>query len=304
MIPRLLAVLTPVLALSASIGCKKDEFKEDQELGGVVVSKDVLNEGLGLFRKYCASCHGKEGKGQTSPMRGQKKARNFTLGKFKYTSVRGDGLPLDKDLERTIKNGIRGTQMAPFSNLSDGEVTALVHYIKTFSARWRREKAGEEIPILPDPWNGKRKEAIDRGLVVYHTSAQCWTCHPAYVPREAILEWSRDLDLVEGRKPRKSMPFRGKLERSPLIETAYGMVLPPDFLSDTLPAARGLEGLYRAVSAGIGGTPMPTWHERLAARDLWAVVHFVRELVRLRGTPAAAAYRVRMRHTITPGKTP
>ena len=133
--------------------------------------------------------------------------------------------------------------------------------------------------------------AIARGYEVYHAEAQCWACHPAYANSEQLLNMSQQLDRRNGVAARKSLKVRENVSRSTNVDTRYGKVLPPDFLSDRLPAAQGRAGLYRAIAAGIGGTPMPTWVDRLSDRDLWAVVHYVQELVRLRGTASAAGMR-------------
>jgi hypothetical protein len=45
-----------------------------------------------------------------------------------------------------------------------------------------------------------------------------------------------------------------------------------------------LEDLYRVVASGVGGTAMPTWRGALPEEDLWALVHFVDSLVKLKGT--------------------
>ncbi len=270
-------------------GCPDPGFTAPQVLGGVEVSADTLNHGKLVYRRYCSSCHGTEGEG--SRLSGGGKApRNLTSGFYKFTSVRGDGLPTDEDLTRVIKRGLRGTQM-PGHDLPDEDLSAVVQYLKTFAPRWQAESAGEPIVMTENPWKGDRMSAITRGYEVYHAEAQCWSCHPAYAHPDQLLNMSRELDLRTGEKPRKSLKIRENTDHSRLVDTRYGKVLPPDFLSDRLPAAQGRAGLYRAIAAGIGGTPMPTWVDRLSDRDLWAVVHYVQELVRLRGTASAAGMR-------------
>lgn len=293
--PRSLLLLVGMCVLIAGSGCRNGEFEEDQTLGGKTISKEQLNRGLKIFRRYCASCHGTDGKGTLSAGSKGTPPRNMTLGYYKFTSVEGDGLPLDEDLIRVVRKGLKGTQMLPFTDLSDEEVLAVVHYVKTFANRWRSEVAGKPVPREPDPWQGRRRAAQKRGVVVYHAIARCWECHPTYVHPSDILTWAQEEDRGAGKTPRISIPTRPEMERSKRIETRYGMVLPPDFLGDTLPAAEGVDGLYRAISAGVGGTPMPTWHGKLSTRDLWAVVHYVRELTRLRGSRGATLIRARAR---------
>src|SRR6185503_7396614 len=68
-------------------------------------------------------------------------------------------------------------------------------------------------------------------------------------------------------------------------------ILPPDFLFNDLRGGDGPQDIYRAIAAGIGGTAMPTWKNVLPEPDLWAMTHYVRSLVAMRGGPEAAALR-------------
>lgn len=281
-----------LLALCASAGCRGDEFTTPLVLGGVEVPAATLNHGMKVYRRTCASCHGIDGNGLTSAKNGDVQPRNFKRGAFKFVSTPDNGLPTDEDLVRTVKNGLKGTQMQGFPDLMDDEVLAVTQYIKTFSPRWRREAVTKVVPIAPDPWSaGRRQEAIARGRLVYHGLAMCWTCHPAYAKEDELLSMARAMDVERKQVPRRSIPLRSDLDQPARVETEYGKLLPPDFLGDTLRAARGVNDLYRAIAAGIGGTPMPTWYNKLSVQDLWAVVYYVRELARFRGTPQAAAYR-------------
>ena len=84
--------------------------------------------------------------------------------------------------------------------------------------------------------------------------------------------------------------FRPDLYLPVAKESDYGVkILPPDFTFNELRGGDGLDDIYRAIAAGIGGTAMPTWKNVLPEADLWALAHYVRSLVGLRGTPAADA---------------
>ena len=206
-------------------------------------------------------------------------------------------LPTDEDLARSIRFGFDGTQMAPIAGTSDEEVMAVAHYVKTFSSRWRELRPDPPVAMPADPWTHGtdapgREAAITRGYRVYHGVAQCWACHPGYASADALNVMVQQAVVESGETPLKKVPQRADLGASAPVETAFGKVLPPDFLGDKVRAAKTPEDFFRAVAAGIGGTPMPAWHDRLSARDLWAVVHYVRELVRMRGTPRAQAWRL------------
>ncbi|TMB05767.1 MAG: cytochrome c, partial [Deltaproteobacteria bacterium] len=71
-------------------------------------------------------------------------------------------------------------------------------------------------------------------------------------------------------------------------------LLPPDFTRTELRSVRPdhqLEDLYRVIVSGVGGTAMPTWKGALPEEDLWALVHFVDSLVKMKGTDAPRRLR-------------
>ena len=89
--------------------------------------------------------------------------------------------------------------------------------------------------------------------------------------------------------------MRGDLYFPVAKDSDYGVkILPPDFTFNELRGGEALEDIYRAIASGIGGTAMPTWKNVLPDPDLWAMAHYVRSLVALRGTPEAAALQRRL----------
>jgi len=273
------ATLGTALACAALLwatGCPSDPFSADLELGGQVVAAAQLNHGHRVYRRYCISCHGPKGDGRggagghmTPP------PRDFTRGEFKFHSV-DSGLPRDEDLLRTVRGGLRGTHMNGFQ-LAPADAEAVVQYLKTFSPRWRTERPGPALPIPPDPWQGRRDEAIARGRTVYHGAARCWQCHPSYLSAEA-------LRAMAAANPEQAPlpPLRGDLAHSEPCSSAYGELLAPDFRDHVFRVGQRREALVGIIAAGVGGTPMPSWGRRLNDEDLWAVTHYVWEINRLR----------------------
>lgn len=280
-------------------GCNRDRFSEPLTLGGEQVSASTLNLGLKTFRRYCSGCHGIKGDGNSPTASSMAPPpRNLTLGQFKFKSVPDDRLPTDADVLHTLRSGLKGTHMPAWNRLPDAELQAVVQYIKTLSPRWRTERPGKPLRIKADPWRDRRQAAIDRGRDVYHGRAACWECHPAYIPRAALRSIVEKLadraGKTDGANP-GSLDLRSEVHRSRSVETTYGALNPPDFLKETLRAGRTDADLYRTIAAGIGGTPMPSWYRQLSVRDLWATVHYVRHLVRLKGTPRARRLRESLR---------
>lgn len=76
----------------------------------------------------CASCHGKDGKGDTTM--GKK------LGVKNYHDAKVQSAFSDAEMERAIKEGVKTngkeTMKSFGSKLSDGDIKALVAYIRSF----------------------------------------------------------------------------------------------------------------------------------------------------------------------------
>jgi hypothetical protein len=80
-------------------------------------------------------------------------------------------------------------------------------------------------------------------------------------------------------------------------------ILPPDFTRSPLRSGTELEDLFRTIAAGVGGTAMPSWKATSAytdpntgekwegEKDIWAIAHYVRSLVKLNGTKEADGLR-------------
>jgi mono/diheme cytochrome c family protein len=171
-------------------------------------------------------------------------------------------------------------------DLPEPDALAVTQYIKTFSIRWKTGTVGEPVPQPPDPWaEGQRTAAIGRGRIVYHTQARCWQCHPAYASRDGILDMMRAAAAEQGGQPPSRVGGRRDLGQSVMVQTGYGPIQAPDFRKRTFRAGRSGAAIYRTMAAGIGGTPMQSYYEQLGPRDIWAVVHYVREINRLKRAP-------------------
>lgn len=114
----------------------------------IEVSAEALNSGLQLFNRYCASCHGYDGGGAGPAARNlDPKPRDFRAAQFLYGSAVGEGgLPTDRELKATIRNGVTSRGMPAWAGLRDEDLDALVSYIKTFSPRWQPAAAPAVSP--------------------------------------------------------------------------------------------------------------------------------------------------------------
>ncbi len=105
--------------------------------------------GLQIFTSACAGCHGLDAKGG-------ERAPNLAAGAVQQ-------LP-DREIFRIVKNGIPGTAMPAFHSLGDGELHALVKYLRALQG------GGPAMAVPGNP---------SRGKALFFGAAQCSTCHSA-----------------------------------------------------------------------------------------------------------------------------
>src|SRR5438067_10355625 len=89
-----------------------------------------------VYDHACASCHGKDGRGDGPAAFSINKyrsprPRDFTRGRFKLRSTPSGQLPTDDDLLRTVERGIPG-YMPSFQGLTAGERGLAVEAVKRF----------------------------------------------------------------------------------------------------------------------------------------------------------------------------
>ena len=293
-------------------------FHEPMALGGQTVSAATLNAGREAYSFYCQACHGGDGDGRgPAAVELETPPRDFRTATYKFAAVKPGFLPPDSELERIVKTGLNGTAMLHW-DVPDAVLSDIIQYIKTFSPPgdgWRDPDAeiGEPIVGADDPWgDGRRDAAVARGREVYHGTATCYTCHPAYATvaeinryREAIqqppLTSLRPKAWIP--EPKETTAFTAPLAGDPACERTRdcgsGQVcrlgrcertlwlLPPDFTLNLSRTGTAPADLYRVIAAGIPGTAMPTWEGAIPGEDIWAMAYFVDHLAQMRGTAEA-----------------
>ncbi len=226
----------------------------------VALPDDTLYfQGRYLYQRNCTTCHGARGDGKGDMATGMfPKPRPFASGIFKYRSTPLGFLPTDADLLRTVRNGISGTSMPTFANLSDREIRAVTEYIKFFSPKWRRpENYAAAIPLPREPaWlenPGASKPHAVRGRELF--LASCAACH--------------------GERG------DGKGTASATLMDEWGQPSQPaDLRSPAIRSGPAFTDLYRALVAGIAGTPMPSYAETLSEEQRWDVIAYIAALRR------------------------
>ncbi len=138
----------------------------------------LVQRGHEVYSKYCIGCHGEYGDGHgPASQRLLTRPRDFTSGIYKFRSTDAGSLPLEEDLDRTIKRGLARVSMPAFRLMPEGERLAVIEYIKSFYADWEEEKGRRRIVPVPHPPEDLMQPArVDRGRMVY-LQMGCWKCH-------------------------------------------------------------------------------------------------------------------------------
>ncbi|MDE2321727.1 MAG: c-type cytochrome [candidate division NC10 bacterium] len=273
-IPARWMVVAAVVALAVSVGAPgltpREAAAAQQPVKG-----DVVN-GKALYEKKCAVCHGPEGKGDgEAEFVLFPKPRNFTTGVFKIRST--TTLPTDDDLFGTITHGISGTAMPSWASLNEAERRDVVAFIKGFASRFTEEQAGPPI-VVPTPPSRSQK-LLDLGKHEY-TEAGCFKCH--------------------GKGGKGDGPSAKKLKD----DWDYP-IIPYDFtIAGRMKRGSTIRDIYMTLTAGIGGTPMPSYAESLSEEERWGLAYYTLSLAG-KSAPAPIAQEVTtIRSHVVTGSVP
>ena len=224
------------------------------------------NPGAGrqLYFRYCWGCHGFRGDGNGENAQYLNiLPRNFVAATFKCRSTVTGTLPTDEDLFNSIKRGFNNSNMPSWIVLTDQNRADLVAFIKTFSARWKTEKAGTPITVPAEP--PVTVESIKHGKELF-TKLECWKCHGPEGrgdgPSAATLTDSND------------QPIR-----------PYNFAAGSRFKCGSTNA-----DLYKIFITGVDGTPMPSFADVIKPEEAWDLVHYLRTLQVTHKSPELALW--------------
>ena len=234
-----------VAALPVAAGAQQMEAR----IGNVTGHAEA---GKALYYRYCWGCHGARGNGdgENAPYLNIL-PRNFVAGTFKCRSTPTGTLPLDQDLYNSVERGFNFTNMPSWNALTVEERANLVAFIKTFSPRWKTEKAGDPIQIPAEP--ALTVGSIQHGKELFQ-KLECWKCH--------------------GNEGRGDGP-----SASTLTDNNDQPIRPYNFTTDNRSKCGTTnKDLYKIFMTGLDGTPMPSFADVIKPEDAWDLVHYLRTL--------------------------
>jgi mono/diheme cytochrome c family protein len=209
--------------------------------------------GKKLYLKYCAQCHGEKGDGEgyAAPHL-RPRPRNFTTGKFKIRTTPTGALPTHQDLINIIRRGMPYTSMPAWPNFTAQEVSDIAHFITTFSPDFSSaENVPKPIQLPSAPRS--TKESVELGKKLY-TDNGCVRCHG-------------NLGRADG-------------PSAPTLTDDWGHPIRPADLAQswTFRGGSSREDIFRTMTTGLNGTPMPSFADALTAEQRWAITDFIESL--------------------------
>jgi DMSO reductase family type II enzyme heme b subunit len=209
--------------------------------------------GKQLYDKYCAQCHGETGDGKGPAAEHLlPKPRDFTTGKFKIRSTPNGALPTDDDLKNIIRRGMPYTSMPGWPQFTDPQLAEIAAHVKTFYEGFKNpEQAPKPIAFPAAP--PVAADALEKGKEIYGRLG-CAGCHGELGRTDGATATMLKEDLGNPIRPAdltKAWTFRGGATR---------------------------EDIFRVLSTGLNGTPMPSYQEALKDDERWHLTDYILSL--------------------------
>jgi cytochrome c oxidase cbb3-type subunit I/II len=258
------ALIAYVQKLGMNRGKWRDLF-EPQQIEGAGLSmprsQEWIEHGKEVYERRCVGCHGVhgDGNGPAATFMYKQRPRNFTQGVFKFRLTAGT-LPTDGDLLRTITRGVRGTAMPPWYDLPLNDRLAVIQYVKYVLAVDRSnpekpveffaESPGEPLYIPPPP--PPTAALIAHGKDIW-VEAKCWECH--------------------------GQTGKGDGEEAPGLTDDPGFpIQPANLRAGQFKSGSAVTDIFRTISTGLSGTPMPSYRDAFPDADRWALAYYILSL--------------------------
>lgn len=256
------ALVSYLQKLGTNRGKWRDMFEPQQiEVTDVSLprSSEWIGHGREVYERRCLGCHGKagDGNGPAATFMYRQRPRSFQAAVFKFRLTK-EPIPTDGDLLRTITRGVRGTAMPPWYDLPLTDRLAVIQYIKYELAVDRSDPAKpyaffkEEPPGAP-LYIGRAPMPTEQMLVrakqVWQV-AKCWECH--------------------------GQTGKGDGEKAPGLKDDLGFAIKPaDLTAGQFKSGPAVEDIFRTMTTGLTGTPMPSYRDSLPEEDRWALSYYV-----------------------------
>lgn len=140
--------------------------------------------------------------------------------------------------------------MPTWHEVGEKERLAVVTYLKTLSRRWKEDAT--EAPLVIPPAPRATPQLLVEGKALYER-AKCAECH--------------------GETGKGDGPSAGTLK-----DDFERPIQPADFTRGELKAGATVADVYRTMTTGLDGTPMPSFADAMTDAERWAISYYVLSL--------------------------
>lgn len=235
----------------------EETVEELQSQVNLLTSRAEMQRGGELYFRACAPCHGIQGDGKGPAAKGFDPApRNFRRGVYKFRTTASGVLPLDVNLENTVREGVPGTEMPRWKGvLSEQDIKAVVQYVKTFSPYFAdpdSQPLPEDIIEIPEdrPFEPSENSIAD-GKQIF-IDQDCVKCHGKFGAGDGV-------------------------EANKLVDDWEVPIRPANLTLRHFKNGKHDRDIYRVFTTGLNGTPMPAFDE-LTDIQRWQLVDYVKSL--------------------------
>lgn len=216
------------------------------------------SRGAELYAKWCAGCHGEEGRGDgPAADRMLPRPRDFTRALYQVRTTPSGSLPTDDDLMRIIDRGMPGTAMPGWQKkFSPEERREILQHLKSFSPFFETESPPERVAIGKPP--RASEEGLKEGRALYE-KIECWKCH--------------------------GQAGRGDGPSAPTLRDDAELPIRAADLTESwnFNGGSSVEEIFARLKTGLDGTPMPSFTDLIDAgviseEGLWRIAQYVRSL--------------------------
>jgi len=249
-------IIVPMAGVSQDSSLE-ETVEELQSKVNLLTSRAEMQRGRELYFRACAPCHGVQGDGKGPAARGFDPApRNFRRGAYKFRTTVSGALPLDEDLERTIREGVPGTDMPRWKDvLSESDIRAVVTYVSTFYPYFDDP---DSLPLPEDIIEVPEERPFEPSLASIAAGRKlfidqdCVKCHG---------------ESGEGNGP----------QADELVDDWDVSILPANLTRTYFKVGKRDQDIYRVFTSALNGTPMPAFDE-LSEEERWQLVDYVQSL--------------------------
>ena len=223
----------------------------------MLTSNVEIERGRRIYLTACAPCPGVQGDGKGPAAQGFDPApRNLRRGAFKFRTTVSGSLPLDSDLQRTVREGVPGTEMPRWKDvLSENDISAVVQYLKTFTPSFADP---DSLPLPEDIMEIPEERPFEPSLASIAAGQQvfieqdCVKCHG------------------EGGKGDGD-------QADELVDDWDDPIRPANLTLTYFKNGKSDQDIYRVFTTALNGTPMPAFDD-LEEDQRWQLVDYVQSL--------------------------